>query len=413
MIMVRRVSGPFTGPLLPYLVGFRVHLVEQGYSADSIDRQFLLMAHVSRWLAGRNLNGVDLTVARGREFLQARRAEGYAHPVSMRGMSPLLEYLRGISVAPMPETDTAGRPMDVLLGRYRRYLVEERGLSASSTVPHYLDVAAVFFGHLLIREPADLGGLAGSQVTDFVLAESRRRSAGYTKSIATRLRCLLRYLHVEGLIPNALVTVVPSVASWQLTVLPQAISAADVARLLKSCDRRRAIGRRDFAILSVLVRLGLRAGEVAALRLDDIDWRLGEVTVHGKGNREDRLPLPHDVGDAIVGWLQRGRPPGASQAVFTVSWRRTARCPPGVSRESCVRPVGGQVFSRWVPTGFDTRSRPRPYGPGEAWPRSGSSCVKTTQPRRPFTPRSTGLRCPRWFSPGPVVRHERPSSVLG
>ena len=295
----------------------------------------------------------------------------------------------------------------------RRYLVEERGLSASSTVPHYLDVAAVFFGHLLIREPADLGGLAGSQVTDFVLAESRRRSAGYTKSIATRLRCLLRYLHVEGLIPNALVTAVPSVASWQLTVLPQAISAADVIRLLKSCDRRRVIGRRDFAILNVLVRLGLRAGEVAALRLDDIDWRLGGVTVQARATARiscrSRTTWETRSSGGCSGVDHRAPVRRSSP----VSWRRTARCPPGVSRESCVRPVGGQVFRRWVPIGFDTRSRPRPYGPGEAWPRSGSSCVKTAQPSRPFTPRSTGLRCPRWFSPGPVVRHERPSSVLG
>ena len=100
--MVRRVSGSLTGPLVPYLVGFRSNLAEQGYSSDSIDRQFLLMAGVSRWLAGRNLTGDDLTVAQGSEFLQVRRADGYAHPVSMRGMSPLLDYLRGIGVAPMP-----------------------------------------------------------------------------------------------------------------------------------------------------------------------------------------------------------------------------------------------------------------------------------------------------------------------
>lgn len=317
MIMVRRAYAACTGPLVPYFVGFRSNLADQGYAADSIDRQLLLMAHVSRWLAGRNLNGIDLTVARGREFLRGRRADGYAHPVSMRGMSPLLDYLRGIGVVPMPEAEDAGTPVDAVLGRYRRYLVEERGLSESSTVPRYLDVARIFLEHRSISEPAELARLTSAEVSDFMLAESRGRSAGYTKAMATRLRCLLRYLHVEGLIPNTLAAAVPSVASWQLTALPQAISAADVTRLLKSCDRRRAIGRRDFAILKVLVRLGLRAGEVAALRLDDIDWRLGEVTVHGKGNREDLLPLPHDVGDAIVGWLQRGRPRCASPAVFT------------------------------------------------------------------------------------------------
>jgi integrase len=90
-----------------------------------------------------------------------------------------------------------------------------------------------------------------------------------------------------------------------------------VVRLLKSCDRRSAVGRRDFAIITILARLGLRAGEVAALRLEDIDWRNGEVTVHGKGNREDRLPLPHDVGEAVAGWLRRGRPQCSCPVVFT------------------------------------------------------------------------------------------------
>jgi site-specific recombinase XerD len=248
--------------------------------------------------------------------------------------------------------------VDVVLGRYRRYLVEERGLSESSTVPHYLDVARIFLGHRSISDPADLARLS-AEATDFMSAESRRRSAGYTKCIATRLRCLLRYLHVEGLIPNTLTAAVPSVASWQLTAVPQAISPADVTRLLKSCDRRRAIGRRDFAILKVLVRLGLRAGEVAGLRLDDIDWRLGDVTVHGKGNREDLLPLPHDVGDAIVGWLQRGRPRCASAVVFTrvLAPHRalSARGVSGVVRQACQRaglpPVGSHRLRHTVATG--------------------------------------------------------------
>jgi integrase/recombinase XerD len=356
--MVGRVCGPPTGPLVPYVVGFRTNLAEQGYTSDSIDRHLLLMASVSRWLADRDLTGVDLTVARGREFLEVRRAEGYAHPVSMRGMSPLLDYLRGVGVVPMPGTDDAGTCVGVLLGRYRRYLVEERGLSQSSTVPHYLDVASVFLEQRSISEPADLAGLTSAQVSDFVLSECRRRSAGYAKSIATRLRCLLRYLHVEGLIPNTLAAAVPPVASWQLTALPKAISEVDAARLLNSCDRRRAIGRRDFAILNVLVRLGLRAGEVAAVRLDDIDWRLGEVTVHGKGNREDRLPLPPDVGDAIVRWLQRGRPRCAGPAVFTrVLAPHRALSAGGVSgvvRRACQRaslpPMGSHRLRHTVAT---------------------------------------------------------------
>jgi site-specific recombinase XerD len=141
-------------------------------------------------------------------------------------------------------------------------------------------------------------------------------------------------------------------------MLPRAISAADVARLLKSCDRRRAKGRRDFAVLTVLVRLGLRAGEVAALRLGDIDWHHGEVTVHGKGNREDRLPLPPDVGDAIVGWLRRGRPRCDCPAVFTrlLAPHRglSARAVSGIVRQACVRagvtPVGSHRLRHTVAT---------------------------------------------------------------
>ena len=181
-----------------------------------------------------------------------------------------------------------------------------------------------------------------------MLSASRDHTAGHAKSVTTRLRSFLRYLYVEGLTGDGLVMAVPSVAGWQLTALPQGISPEEVAGLLKSCDRRRARGRRDFAILTVLARLGLRACEVAALRLDDIDWRHGEVTVHGKGNRQDKLPLPHDVGEAIVGWLRRGRPRCDCPAVFTrlLAPHRalSTRAVSGTVREACVRagiaPVG-------------------------------------------------------------------------
>jgi integrase/recombinase XerD len=357
-MMVRRVCGPMVGPLGLYVAGFRQCLAGQGYSSYSIDSQVLLMGHVSRWLVGEALSAGDLTGERARLFLGARRAEGYVHPVSMRGMAPLLGYLRDIAAVPVFERDVAVTALDVLLGRYRRYLIEERGLSVSTTVPHYLDVARGFLQHCSIADEADLGALTSADVTHFVLWVSRRHTAGHAKSVTTRLRSFLRYLYVEGLTGDGLVMAVPSVAAWQLTVLPQAISAADVARLLKSCDRRRAKGRRDLAVLTVLVRLGLRAGEVAALRLDDIDWRHGEVTVHGKGNREDRLPLPHDVGEAIVGWLRRGRPRCDCPTVFIrlLAPHRglSARAVSGIVRQACMRagmaPVGSHRLRHTVAT---------------------------------------------------------------
>src|SRR5437899_11607510 len=123
--------------------------------------------------------------------------------------------------------------------------------------------------------------------------------------------CLLRFLHVDGFIDGRLASAVPSVAGWSLSSLPKALGPDQVAAMLISCDRSISTGCRDFAILTLLDRLGLRAGEVAALTLDEIDWRRGEITVRGKGNRHDRLPLPDDVGQAIVEYLRHARPRAA------------------------------------------------------------------------------------------------------
>jgi integrase len=132
----------------------------------------------------------------------------------------------------------------------------------------------------------------------------------------TALRALLRYLYLEGRLAADLTGAVPAVAGWRLRGLPSALAADQVPRLLRSCDRRRAIGRRDHAVLLLLVRLGLRAGEVAGLRLDDIDWPAGEVLIRGKGRREDRLPLPADVGAALAHYLRTSRPRTTARQVF-------------------------------------------------------------------------------------------------
>jgi site-specific recombinase XerD len=230
-------------------------------------------------------------------------------------MAPLVDYLVAIGAAPVGETAKALTPIDVLMERYTRYLAEERGLSVVS-IHVYEEVARAFLNHTTESGELHPERLTTAQVTEFVLAESRRCKVASAKAMTTRLRALLRFLYLEGLTPIALAGAVPSVASWRLTSLPKALPPEEVTRLLKSCDRRTAVGRRDFAVLMVLSRLGLRAGEVAGLQLSDIDWRRGELVIRGKANREDRLPLPVDVGEAIVGWLTRGRPHCASQAVF-------------------------------------------------------------------------------------------------
>jgi len=295
------------GPLQSYEPGFRQELARQGYTLNAASNQLQLMAHVSRWLAGRGLMVGELTPARVGEFLVVRRAEGYTLWLSTKALVPMLGFLRGLGVVPAEARVAPCTPAEELLEHYRAYLEQERGLAAA-TVTCYLHVARLF---LLTRSPdgeLDLDRLTAGEVTSFVLAECTTRKVGSAKYIVCGLRALLRYLHVQGHTEGQLAAAVPKVAGWRLAGLPTAFGQREVRMLLASCDRRTTFGRRDYAVLTLLTRLGLRAGEVAALDLTDLDWRAGEVVIRGKGRRQERLPLPPDVGEALVGWLRRGRP---------------------------------------------------------------------------------------------------------
>ena len=302
-----------SGPLGPYADGFRTVLAEWGYTPSSAAGQLQLMAHISRWLVDRGLDGHDLTLAVVQEFLQARRAAGYRQWLSTRGMAPLLDHLRDVGIAPVCSPAVADRAVEVLLAGYRAYLIEERGLAAS-TVRNYVDVARRFVSQYCASGRTDLCGLTAAQVSEFVLAGCRTRGVGSAAILVVGMRALLRYLHLAGITQTGLAGAVPSAASWPASCLAQPIDRRQAARLLLSWDRRTAVGRRDFAVLTLLLRLGLRVGEVAALELTDVDWRHGEILVRGKGHREERLPLPADVGQAVAGWLRRGRPRCACDA---------------------------------------------------------------------------------------------------
>ena len=304
------------GPLEPYATGFRRELGRQGYTAHSASNQLQLMAHASRWLESNRLDAGDFTPARVEKFLEARRAEGYTLWLSTEATTPLLTYLRDLGVAQMPSPVEPATPAEALLERYRCYLIQERGL-ATSTVAAYLHVARLFLSNRSPEGELDLKHLNAAEVTDFVTVECRARKIGSAKHIVSGLRALLRFLYAKDHAESPLAAAVPSVAGWRLAGLPKALSRREVSALLASCDRRTTFGRRDFAVLTLLARLGLRAGEVASLTLVDLDWRAGEVVIRGKGRRVDRLPLPTDVGEALVGWLRRGRPRRGSPKLFT------------------------------------------------------------------------------------------------
>lgn len=306
-----------SGPLAAFAPGFLEDLLRQGYRPGTAAKQLQLMAHISRWLAAHGLGGGELTAVRVGQFLAQRRASGQGHLVSDRGVGPLLHYLRGVGVAPAGEATAPRTPRELLIDRYSAYLLERRGLSAS-TVRNYTTSANDFLADRERRHgKLALGELDAVAINAFVLREAKRLSVGSAGCTVTRLRSLLRFLYVEGEIAHDLTGAVPRVARWRLASLVKAVDGQSVARLLDSCDRRDWVGRRDLAVLTLLSRLGLRAGEVCALRLEDIDWRAGEIMVRGKGSREEQLPLPVDVGQALVGWLRGGRPRCGHPFVFT------------------------------------------------------------------------------------------------
>lgn len=303
------------GPLAPYADGFAVRLTAQSYKLLTVDRQLRLMGHVSRWLSTNGLGPGDLTERRVDEFLVARRAEGYTQLLSSLAVMPLMGHLRelGVAPAPVPVPLTA---VDELVECFRSYLVTERGL-ATPTVRSYVDVGRLFLSQRPDPPGLELLDLSAAEITEFVVRECRHRSVGSIAYVVCGLRSLLRFFYVDGRTARDLAQAVPKAPGWRVTWLPRSVDADTVSKLLKSCDRRTRTGRRDFAILNLLVRLGLRRGEVAALRLDDIDWRAGELVVRGKGRREERLPLTVDVGQAVAGWLRRGRPSCSCPNVFT------------------------------------------------------------------------------------------------
>ena len=194
-----------------------------------------------------------------------------------------------------------------------------------------------------------LGLLEPGEFAEFVVHEAARLARGSMPPVVARLRSFARFLFATGVIGRDLSVSVPPVASARFDALPKAVDAATVEALLGSCDRGRAVGRRDYVILLLMVRLGLRAVEVSRLRLGDIDWRAGEVEVHGKGGRGDRLPLPADVGEALVDYLRVGRPCTAERAVFLDGWGRgmamSAHAVSLVTQTACQRlripPIGG------------------------------------------------------------------------
>jgi integrase/recombinase XerD len=314
--MGRRVWVPLvSGPLAPYAAGFESWLRSRSYSPSAVGNRLWQLDQLSRWLAREGLAAGELTPACAEQFASSRRDAGLASWASPRNAALPLEYLREIGVVPAPEPVVAEGPLEELLEDYRRFLLVERRLSEHTVVDAYGPAARLFLAGREGPDGLGLGRLSAADVSLFLARECPRRSVSGARDLVCALRSLLRYLHLAGLIDAPLVWAVPSVADLRDRTLPRGLEPAAVKRLLASCDRRRLVGRRDYAILLLLARLGLRAGEVAAIQLDDVDWRAGLLLVCGKGSRQDVLPLPVDVGEALVSYPRR-RPRCECRALF-------------------------------------------------------------------------------------------------
>lgn len=348
-----------TGPLEPFAAGFAEELARRGYSPLSAADQVRLLAHLSRWMRSECLAPEALCTERLEAFLGVRRAAGYTRWLSARGLAPLLGYLRSVGVVPAEQVASPAGLWEELLERYASYLAAERGLLPSA-VAGYVRLARRFLTGLEADgDNAGLAGLGGDELTRFVLAECGATAVGTAKLTLTQLRSLLRFLHLEGHIATDLSGVVPAVAGWRNAGIPKYLEPKQLRAILGACDRRTADGRRDFSILVIMARLGLRRGEVATLDLDDLDWRAGEMVVKGKGRRDERLPLTADVGEAIAAYLRQGRRRDtAERAVFLATRAPYRRISPSavtaVVHRACLRaglePIGAHQLRHTAAT---------------------------------------------------------------
>lgn len=303
------------GPLSFCIDSYLQLLHEQGYVQRTADQRARLVADFSRWLNDSGCAAEDVSPEKVDEYLKYRyrhRCPQEYDSAALHRLTDLLCQMSVISTQRSPATMSAS---DRLLDDYRLYLAQQRGLSAG-TLQYYLPLTRQFLGECFRSDTIDLSQLCAQHVTGFVRRHAQMLSREGAKHMTAALRSFLRYLRYRGDVAADLAACVPAVACWSLSEIPKYLEANQVQRILDHCNRQTAVGLRDYAILLLLARLGLRASEVACLKLQDIDWEAGHITVHGKGGYSSQLPLPVDVGQAIAAYLQKGRPSCSGRSVF-------------------------------------------------------------------------------------------------
>ena len=304
-----------TGPLRVHLDAIKQQLSQQGYANSTVAYTMRLLADLSSWLQRHALTAADVNEQRVSDFLQDRYRHRRPHRNDRAALKRLLEHLCEQGVIPLPLVATDTHPYDHIVYEFQHYLLQQRCLAAT-TADYYLDIVRRFLRDRFGTQPFNLKALCPQDIAGFMVQQARRYSPSHAKLFATALRSFFRFLLQRGAIAHDLAKAVPTVPNWRLSMLPRFIKAEDVDCLLQSVNRYTPQGQRDYAILLLLARLGLRAGEVVALSLDDLDWEAGELLIRSKGARHDRLPLPHEVGEALATYICQSRPPVTTRRVF-------------------------------------------------------------------------------------------------
>lgn len=327
------------GALAGLRAGFAAELERQGYSGRTAGQYLTRFDQLSCWMQAQGLGAADCSPLVVRQFHAACRAAGCRHHVSIRGAKPMLAYLRAAGVCDAQEAPLVD-PVDALLEQFAGWLARERQLAPRS-VAAYVVRARPLVERLAIEDGIAMELLTAALIRRFVVDVCPRQAQATAKLTVVAIRQLLAYLFASGALERPLAGAVPSVARARPSGLPKRLDQEQVAQMLDACDRHTPVGRRDFAIVTLLARLGIRSGEAASLRLDDIDWRAGEITVCGKG-RCQQLPLRDGVGEALAEYLRHGRRADArSRAMFLTTTPPARGMSPGAVREAV-----GRVSSR-------------------------------------------------------------------
>jgi len=313
----RVLRGLEHGPLGEHIHLYVEWLQQRGYSREIGQRDLSLARDFGFWLAATGAGLADIQETLVTRYLAERARHRPRRKGDASALARLLSVMRDAAViAPRPVPE--GDPHEDLLDAYALYMERQRGLAPISIASH-LWFLRPFLKELRVISRADAARLSGREVARYVERHASDHGPTTARIMCSRIRGFLRYLHAEGFLVQDLTAALPSVRRSTEVGLPRFMPIEDVERILAGCDRSTVIGRRDYAILMLLARLGLRATEVARLSLDDFDWHAGQFTVHGKGRKTAIMPLPPDVGAAIADYLQDGRPRSDSRSLFLLA----------------------------------------------------------------------------------------------